>query len=643
MFDRKNRIIGFIRERLIINPYYFVLLFFGLCGLNCHHAVCAHKDAPFPPIYFLLYGVGQSLLEVLVLAFIANIIRKYLPKAFYLLFIVLSGLCLVMHYLDFLCMRVVDHSLFYVIDVAFDETLDNLVELISLTEMSPLFIIASFVTVFIFIPVAVVIIYRVTARWRKRPLQASHGHLLRGLLLVPLALFALDLTFSPLLNVEELRFYRRILPWKSTFLAPKSRFLTIPGTWKEFPPEREALRAVETLPLAPLEKKPNIYLFIAESLREDYLTDETAPHLTRFREDCMPAGKTLSNANCTHLSWYAIFHSEYPMWWAKKKERWKSGSIPLRIFKKLGYNIRLYSAAQLKYYGLEELIFGKDRQLADSCKIHTHYVPVTAAVTDGRVTDHLIADHDQEWAKEGNLFLIFLDSTHFNYSWPEGEFSKFLPVATENVRLIGSLSPEEVEPVKNRYRNAIAYVDSLFGRFVRRLREKGVYDDACILFTGDHGEEFMEEGRLFHASHLSRMQTSPPIYYKPGSGMSGDRKSEVTLSSHVDIFPTLFDLLTGRELLPELFDGESLFRSNRFPFTVSGRQNWGRNPHEFFFHTGEEKVTLRHLPGKKGVGQAVLRIIALKDANDKSKNPKELESYILNRYGRAFDRFFTEP
>jgi len=646
-FDHKkvNPISHFIRQKLVINPYYFALLLVGLFGLNFYHVFGFEKELSFSPFFFLAYAIGQSLLEVLVLAFVANLIRKYLHKSLYYFFISLCFLCIFMHYVDFLLVRFMDFSLFFGIDIVLDETLDNFIELLHLTGISINSWIFAGVAVVLFLPLIAMILHYLTSKIAyAKPIGISHGQLLKALFCIPLGLVVLDLTFSPLVNKEEFQFYQRVLPWKSTLISPKEQLLELTRSLRTHPSEKEALKELHSVPIT-LEKRPNIYLFIAESLREDFITNETAPHASKFRDENIQLGQTLSNANCTQLSWYSIFHSRYPLGWASKKKTWKSGSIPLQTLKKLGYKIRLYSAAQLKYYGAGELIFGKKNHLADTYHLYTHYAPVTAAETDEQVMEKVLSDHQKKWAREGNVFLIFLDSTHFNYSWPTDWPLKFTPISEEKTDLRVSNSIRDIELIKNRYRNSIHYVDSLFGRLISCLKKKGLYKDSLIVFTGDHGEEFFEEGQLFHASHLSRMQTNAPIYYKLGdNSRAKDLRADQILSSHVDIFPTILDTLIGEQTFFKLFDGESLFKKERFPFVVSGRHNGGRNPAEFFIHDGQKKVIAKFLPSKQIHQSKVLEIISLKDLNGKTLDvgtPKQTEAYIRSHYQEAINRLFS--
>jgi arylsulfatase A-like enzyme len=65
-------------------------------------------------------------------------------------------------------------------------------------------------------------------------------------------------------------------------------------------------------------------------------------------------------------------------------------------------------------------------------------------------------------------------------------------------QLLSVEDPDELARVRSLYDGEIRAVDRLFGRLQDRLRELGLYDDAIVIVTADHGEEFMEHGHLQH-------------------------------------------------------------------------------------------------------------------------------------------------
>ena len=194
-----------------------------------------------------------------------------------------------------------------------------------------------------------------------------------------------------------------------------------------------------------VENRPNIYLFIIESLREDFVSTKIAPNIARLREENISLGQTFSSANATQPSWYAIFHSNHALYWSSAlKDRYPSGSLPLRLLKKLGYHIHVYSAAQLKYYRLSEMIFGKDHQITDSYHIYPHYFPVKAWQSDQQAVETFLDDFDHSLSPQGNLCIFFLDSTHFNYSWPDHYQTPFEPFSEEGTNLQISNSETDI-------------------------------------------------------------------------------------------------------------------------------------------------------------------------------------------------------
>ena len=265
------------------------------------------------------------------------------------------------------------------------------------------------------------------------------------------------------------------------------------------------------------------------------------------------------------------------------QQSWNEGSVPLRVLKELGYQIRVYSSADLGLFGIDPLLFGTNRKLLSSVEEYNRELGLSPADRDTK--GFAAVERDVETLREGTVFVVFLDATHSEYSVPEGFVPKFVPVVDRIDYL--SLSKESIEPVKNRYRNAISYVDGLFGNFFERLKSLGLYDEALIAVTGDHGEEFFEEGALFHGTHLNRYQTSVPLLLK-----LGDRKPEVAMATHVDLFPSVLHHLTGGTEWESLLDGKSVF-VKRKPVHVCVQHRSAATPSELVVQTEEHRLHLR--------------------------------------------------
>ena len=587
---------SFWQQALRINPLFFGLLLVGLVCLNLYHMISFGHHDRFASLYFLCYALIESLLEVVVLCFIGNVIKTYLSKALYFAFLSMTFLFFMIHYVDFILIRYMDMSVYGGLKWVFSESVENFIEILHLTGIG----IGTWIFLLSFalflIPLIAMILYFLTSKVSPK-LKVSQKEVFKVMCCLPIGLIALDLTFSPLLSQEDYQEYEKVLPWKTTLLTGNKTLLHLKSPMRGLRPEKEELKMVHKAALH-VEKKPNIYLFVMESLRDDFITPQTAPYMAAFSKENIRFGKSFSGANATHKSWYSIFHSKHSLYWKEAMKKRKAGSLPLQILKKMGYQIHVCSAAQLRYYQLSKLKFKKNHYLADSYHVFPHYFPQEAWESDQLAMNELHKKIGTKSGRTGNVFLIFIESTHFNYSWPAEYPLYFSPICEEKTHLRVSNSVSNIEKIKNRYRNAIHYVDSLFGQFVSALKEKGLYDESVILLTGDHGEEFFEEGQLFHCSHLSAMQTEPPIYLKFGDNARAeglDRESGVV--SHVDLFPSVFDHLLGYEPF-ELFDGRSIFSPDKKPFALTGRFNGPRAPEEFFIFDGEKKTTFRILDRK---------------------------------------------
>ena len=107
-------------------------------------------------------------------------------------------------------------------------------------------------------------------------------------------------------------------------------------------------------------------------------------------------------------------------------------------------------------------------------------------------------------------------------------------------------------------------MDSLIGKVLESLREKGVLDKTIIVIAADHGESLGEHGESSHAFFIYDSTVSVPLILRlPASNLEG--KVIDAQVENVDIMPTLLDLLgiavpkevQGRSLVPLLAGGRA--------------------------------------------------------------------------------------
>ena len=92
----------------------------------------------------------------------------------------------------------------------------------------------------------------------------------------------------------------------------------------------------------------------------------------------------------------------------------------------------------------------------------------------------------------------------------------------------------------DRYDGEIHYVDDQIGVLLARLTELGVLDDAYVIFTADHGEEFLEHGRTMHAYAVYEESVRVPWVIAGPDVVARRIPAPVTT---LDLTPTLLELL----------------------------------------------------------------------------------------------------
>jgi arylsulfatase len=99
----------------------------------------------------------------------------------------------------------------------------------------------------------------------------------------------------------------------------------------------------------------------------------------------------------------------------------------------------------------------------------------------------------------------------------------------------------EIADYRAAYRGEVAYLDAELGRLLDGLRERGLLEDALVVFTADHGEAMGEHGVWFaHGHDLTDDLVRVPLIVA-GPGVAPGRRSDVV--SLVDLVPSLLRAL----------------------------------------------------------------------------------------------------
>ena len=346
--------------------------------------------------------------------------------------------------------------------------------------------------------------------------------------------------------------------------------------------------AIEAAAKAPRPKQGrHVFVFVLESVRESFVDATNAPNLTRFGEENLRfLGHSSSNA--TVNSWHSIFHGHHAFYWFPYTRRASfPGATAIRMLKALDYRVALVTSSDLDYHHYDRSIFGDGYRLVD-VRRDTSKITLTKPGEGDREALAMTRQLIRDIAKEGhNTFTaVMLESGHHDYYWPADEPPPFTPYLEKFDYTRVRYPASDLELVRNRYRNSIHFLDRHLGMVIDTMKEAGIYDDSIIVFVGDHGEEFMEKGRLVHSSNLFEPQTTPVLMMRlPGADRALAREG----MSHTQIMPTVLHQL-GLSFPPTLFDGLPAGTRGAGELQLVSKARIPSLPSKFVLHTSGKKL-----------------------------------------------------
>lgn len=183
------------------------------------------------------------------------------------------------------------------------------------------------------------------------------------------------------------------------------------------------------------------------------------------------------------------------------------------------------------------------------------------------------------------LYLQFMD-THDPYAPPppfdtlygEGEGGDFRMTFGTLADILAARLPAgraELDRMMELYDGSVTWLDDRIGFLMAEVDRRGLLDDTLVVFTFDHGEEFLDHGDLEHTRTLYEEIVQGPLIFR-GPGVRAGQLLPATVPQ-VDIAPTLLEgagmragsLLDGRSLWPGIsgtapFEPREAFGSLRY-------------------------------------------------------------------------------
>jgi membrane-anchored protein YejM (alkaline phosphatase superfamily) len=316
-------------------------------------------------------------------------------------------------------------------------------------------------------------------------------------------------------------------------------------------------------PLAPIVRDPaaprwNILWLCSESLRADVIDPEIMPATYKFaRENAVWFRRHYSGGNGTRMGMFTQFYGIYgPYWFPFLAE--VRGPVLIDVLQQAGYDIECYTSAGFTYPEFNKTLFAKvpSEHLHETTK-------GPGWKTDRENVSQMIEFFDRRDPEVPFFLFMFFESPHARYHFPpetaiKKPYLEELNYATMDLE-------RDIGLIKNRYLNSVNHLDTQIARLLEALQARGLFDSTIVLFTGDHGEEFLEKGRWGHNNQFSEEQTRVPlILHVPGK--KPEERTDMT--SHLDIAPTVLGLLGVKNPPADYSLGFDLFGAARRDFTV---------------------------------------------------------------------------
>jgi sulfatase-like protein len=309
--------------------------------------------------------------------------------------------------------------------------------------------------------------------------------------------------------------------------------------------------------------KPNIFLFVVDSLRQDYISAynpsvDFTPEIGRFAQDSVVFHDAFTRYGGTALSEPAI---------------WTGALQPHKQFIKPLYTMN----------SLQKLIEADGYQSYISLDpILQEILRPSSSIVELDEGTKVMSDYDYAVTVKGMIPGSMERSRQNTKSWSNLDFvatlseleAKIQVRADKRKPIFAYTQPQNVHTVNLEHsrlggsrREISIYelrrIDAAFGGFIHFLEANALYDDSIIILTSDHGDAYGEFGRFGHSDFIFPEVMRIPLIIRLPAKM---RRSVVCDPSKIafslDITPSLYYLLGHRPTLNSELFGRPLFTEN---------------------------------------------------------------------------------
>jgi len=280
-------------------------------------------------------------------------------------------------------------------------------------------------------------------------------------------------------------------------------------------------------------QKPNIFLFVIDSLRQDSLSSynpavDYTPEIGRFAHDSLVLENAFTRYGGTALSEPAI--------WVGAMQLHKQYIDPFYPMNNLQHLLEVDGyQSYISFDPILRTILQPSPSIVELENDATRWGELDFVPTLKKLETAIDARADRT-------------KPIFAYSQPQNVHTLTL----ERSRIQGGRKAVTAYELRR--------MDAAFGEFLRFLEQRGLYEDSIIILTADHGDSYGEFGRFGHSNFLfPEVIRIPLIIHLPPKMRNGLVWDTRQVSFTTDITPTLYYLLGHRPILNNELFGRPLF------------------------------------------------------------------------------------
>lgn len=301
------------------------------------------------------------------------------------------------------------------------------------------------------------------------------------------------------------------------------------------------LQLVERLTPASGER-PDIYIFVVDSLRQDYLgaynkSVSFTPNIDRFAAESTVFPKAFTRYGATGLS--------EPSIWVGGMMLHKQYIVPFHPLNTLQKLVQ--ADGYRSFVSMDSILDVVVKPMPDLVRLDAG--KSTSDLRLGATLKDL----------QAQLELAPVDRPVFAYSQAQD-----VHISSLNREGLDVPGGGDYTGFYAPYASRVRRLDAEFGAFIQYLKDRGRYDRSLIVLTADHGDSLGEEGRFGHAYTLfPEIMKIPLILHVPDKLKAGMLVDSSRAAFLTDITPTLYQLLGHRPLTVDPVMGRPLFTTSQ--------------------------------------------------------------------------------